>query len=177
MEDKTRGRVVVIIGKSGSGKSTVARLLTDEYGVVEVKSNTTRKPRGGNENYHFMTEDDYAMDCVRGKVVESAMFDENRYWSTVNYFEGNNPLVMITEPHGAQQLKDNLKDKEVIRVYLTCDTDECYRRMMNRGDSSGDILRRINHDSKYFQMVNCDIVMDVTHLTPEEVAEKIAQFI
>ena len=41
--------IILIVGKSGSGKSTICDRLEQEYGLNQVKSYTTRPRRGANE--------------------------------------------------------------------------------------------------------------------------------
>lgn len=172
-----KSKVIILIGKSGSGKSTVAKTITEQYGIDEVVSNTTRQPTGRIENYKFLTREDFNQDFRLGIVVEYAEFAGNLYWSTLYDFQGSQPLIMIAEPTGAQQLKDNLRNKEVIRVYLACDTAECIDRMQIRGDSGGAIAKRVLNDRKHFESFNCEKVIDVTHLKLNEVVDEIMKLV
>ena len=170
-------KIVVLIGKSGSGKSTIAKAISKTYGIEEVVSSTTREPTGRIENYNFLTREDFEKDMKAGTVVENVEFAGNLYWTNENDFSTDKPLIFVAEPTGAQQLKDNLKHKNVIRVYLACDTGVCIDRMLSRGDFGEAISNRITNDKHCFSNFECDRVIDVTHLSLLEVVDKVISIV
>ena len=57
---KLRNITVLLVGASGSGKSTVANHLHNEYGYDVLQSYTTRPKRTADETGHvFATEEEY----------------------------------------------------------------------------------------------------------------------
>ena len=78
-----RGLLVVISGPSGVGKDTViGRLLELDSNLVYSVSGTTRRPRPGekpDENYTFLTRDQFEKLVERGAFLEHAMYNGNLY--------------------------------------------------------------------------------------------------
>ena len=44
--------IFCLVGKSGSGKTTIANKLFDRYGYTQIASYTTRPPRSENDTDH-----------------------------------------------------------------------------------------------------------------------------
>ena len=54
--------MLVLIGKSASGKDTIKEILVKKYGFHSVVTYTTRKPRAGeipDITYHYITVEDF----------------------------------------------------------------------------------------------------------------------
>ena len=54
--------MIVIVGESASGKSTVEKILNEKYGMRKVVSYTTRPPRDTEVNgidYNFISMNDF----------------------------------------------------------------------------------------------------------------------
>ena len=52
--------IILLAGKSGSGKSSVVEYLYKKYGLREVLSYTTRPKRSKNDNTHiFVTDEEF----------------------------------------------------------------------------------------------------------------------
>jgi guanylate kinase len=75
MSRPPRGKLVVVSGPSGVGKTTVLRQLmaTCRLPLVASVSATTRPPRQGEVNgsdYHFLSEEEFHRRRERGEFVE-----------------------------------------------------------------------------------------------------------
>ena len=53
-----KDNIFLIIGRSGSGKSTIVDELCKRYGYTSVESYTTRPPRGPSEGGHIFVAKD-----------------------------------------------------------------------------------------------------------------------
>ena len=54
--------IIVLLGASGSGKSTIEKILSDKYDYEKIVSYTTRPQRVGETNgkdYHFITNETF----------------------------------------------------------------------------------------------------------------------
>src|SRR5688572_30336425 len=81
---ESQGRLVVISGPSGAGKTTVLRQLLNRCDRLVVSvSATTRQPRPGevdHEDYHFLTPEEFARRRSRGDFLECAEVYNHGVW-------------------------------------------------------------------------------------------------
>ena len=83
-----QGRVFVICGAAGSGKTTVARYLRTEFQLHRVITHTTRLPRPGERDggdYHFET----AQSMAKLHLLEAVTYDQARYGSSLERKAGS----------------------------------------------------------------------------------------
>ena len=81
-EFRRRGILFVVSAPSGAGKSTLLNALRPGADFVYSVSCTTRPPRAGEidgEDYHFLSEDDFARKLAAGEFLESAEVHGNHY--------------------------------------------------------------------------------------------------
>lgn len=173
--------MILLVGKSGSGKSTVADILTKEYGLSQIQSYTTRKPRYEGETGHiFVSEEEYAQIKDNDKVAET-FFDGNHYCATTQQIEEND--VYVIDPAGITALtKRYTGKKKFLVVYLSISKETRRERMYTRGDTSESIEERIVHDEKVFKR-NWSIPKSSTYMPiitdnvePQDIAEKIVTY-
>lgn len=74
----------MLCGPSGSGKSSLLRLLFEEFPdkFGFSVSHTTRSPRPGEldgKHYHFTNKEDMTAAIERGEFIENAKFSSNMY--------------------------------------------------------------------------------------------------
>jgi len=83
------GKLVVVSGPSGAGKSTVLKRLFESAPVplAASVSATTRSPRPGEVDgvdYHFITEEEFALLRQRGEFLECfQVFDRGHWYGTL----------------------------------------------------------------------------------------------
>lgn len=53
---------IILVGKSGSGKSSIAAALASNYGFKEIKTYTTRPPRFEGEDTHTFVDKDFTIN-------------------------------------------------------------------------------------------------------------------
>lgn len=74
-ENKKQGKVIVITGSSGVGKSTIVREVVDRTGAKLSVSVTTRRPREGEvdyREYHFVDRRMFEEMVAYGEMLEWA---------------------------------------------------------------------------------------------------------
>lgn len=136
----------LFIGRSASGKTTIANILHDKYGLNQIWSYTTRPPRYENEPGHvFVSEFDF------GNLGELAAYTfYNGYHYGTTFEQLNNADIYVVDVPGVETLLDKLKDDARPIVILYFDTSAYNRimRMIDRGDCDAMIISRLLQDEK-----------------------------
>ena len=91
--------VIVLVGESASGKSTIEKILADKYGYKKTVSYTTRPPRDGEVNgvdYHFISEDEYIEKFNSKYFVETGAYNGWFYGTTIKSFSKRQEDLRIT---------------------------------------------------------------------------------
>lgn len=177
--------IIVLVGKTASGKTTVANELC-KHGYKKIVTYTTR-PMRENEvqdvDYHFISDEQF------NKMVENNEFTEyKRYntahgvWSygsvvTLEQEYSDDCYVIILTPQGLRDLSK--KTSRYIAFYLNVSFESQLKRLKKRGDEERQIIKRLKNDAKDFE--NVFDVVDYSFCTDisssQEVANIITNFI
>ena len=139
--------LILLVGKSGSGKTTIAKYLQNHYGMTMLESYTTRKPRYEGERGHEFVS--YEFYLTPSNKVAHTYFDGNHYWATQE--QCDNSDVYVIDPDGVKSFRRNYNStRPYIIVYLKINALTRVFRMMKRGDGFTKAVKRILHDGKKF---------------------------
>ena len=136
----------LFVGKSSSGKTTIASKLEEKYGYRQVFSYTTRKPRYEGEIGHiFVSEEEFNN---LGELAAYTLYHGHRYGTTFEQLNECN-LYVIDIP-GVKTLLDKCKDynRKICVIYFDVSVYNRIQRMLNRGDSDTQIVSRLLNDEK-----------------------------
>lgn len=138
----SRGLVFVISAPAGTGKTTLVKMLKEEFPcVVESISCTTRQPRSGEidgKDYHFLTLEQFKAKVQVDDFVEHAEVFGNLYGTSREYLlleqaKGNH-VILVIDTQGAMQIK---KAVEATFIFLSPPSMEALReRLYNRKTES-----------------------------------------
>lgn len=158
---KFNSPLLMLIGVSGSGKSTIAENLYVKYGLTNVQSYTTRPRRYDGELGHIFITNEEFDNIPSADMVAYTEFDGNRYCATKQQLVGND--IYIVDPTGLINMNKNICPKNIKSIQIVTSGDNCYNRMINRGDSKERAWQRINNDKTEFAKMK-DVNVDYTFI-------------
>jgi len=157
-------RIVVLVGGSGSGKSTVAMEL-EKRGFHRLVTTTTRPMRKGEINhvhYHFVTEEEF------WKIER---VEENQYvghWYGLSKAEVKeklrkyHKLVIVMDINGAKAMKNEYGEMVEV-VFLTITPEEMEKRLRKRGDDDVHVRERMRQAYEHQEFTPPSIADLVIH--------------
>lgn len=169
--------MIVIVGESASGKSTVEKILSSTYGFESVTSCTTREPRENEINgidYFFLTELEFRDKVENDEFVESAVYNSWHYGSLKSQYKPNSVAVMT--PHGLRQLKKKL-DIPIFAVYINVPRRDRLIKILQRGDNIEEAYRRNVSDVGQFDGIEDEVDLIVDNAGYEKLPMSIASYI
>ncbi|KNF06952.1 guanylate kinase [Gottschalkia purinilytica] len=175
-------KIICLVGPSGSGKTTIAKEL-ETLGYNIIHSYTTREPREENEWGHiFMSDDSWFCRDKENSIAEKELYD-HAYWATKEQYKNKGTSIYVVCPDGAKQVRKNVKDAEIVTIFLHCDMNKRVTRLIERAGGNifnhfdeVEALERINKDKEVFKLVKTDYVIDGNREV-EEVLEDVVSVI
>ena len=134
----------LFVGKSASGKTTIANLLENRYGMVQVSSFTTRLPRyDGEIGHRFISDEEF--DNL-GKLAAYTEYNGYRYGTTFEVLDECD--IYVIDPPGVEALLKNMDeyDRPICMIYFDAAVSVRIDRMIDRGASDMEIVSRLHHD-------------------------------
>lgn len=178
--------IVVLIGASGSGKSSIEKILADNYGYEKITSYTTRKPRDGEVNgvdYNFIDNDTFTSMIRNGLFAEYDEYSQNRLYGTLksDYLEGNK--VVVLTPNGFRKIKQNCKTDNIYTILVDASLGTRVKRYIDRCgvdkfnfDDKNEIASRVERDFGMFLGLDREVDLVIANNEGEDIsslAEKI----
>ena len=135
----------LFVGKSASGKTTIANLLEQKHGLKQVQSYTTRPPRYEGEIGHIFINDDQFDDLC--ELVAYTEYNGFRYGTTAEQLD--KCQIYVVDVPGVETLIERYKtDRKIKILYFSANICTRIKRMRNRGDSDSNIISRLLQDEK-----------------------------
>lgn len=144
------GRIVVMSGPSGAGKTSVCRVLKADPRVEFSVSATTRPMREGEQDgvdYHFLSVEEFERRIEAGAFVEHARYSGNYYGTPREPMERaraeGRVFILEIEVQGTRQLRDAKLDACYVFI-APPSLEEIRRRLLARGtDGDAEIAQRM----------------------------------
>lgn len=179
--------MLIICGKSASGKDTIKKELIAKHGFSGIVTYTTRPQRKGEVDgvdYHFVSEEEFKMMINSGFFLEWKQYDTVQgiwyYGSALDDYDGadENTVVILTPSGYFDFLNRSGNSNNHLCIYLYANLATIKKRLKSRGDNKEEIERRIvkdNEDFKDFANIAHRIVYNNDGTKVEDVIDKIME--
>lgn len=138
--------LLLFVGKSGSGKTTIANYLTTHKGYKQVQSYTTRLPRfEGEEGHIFINEEEF--NRLDGLVAYTE-YNNNKYGVTAEMVDKAD-IYIIDIPGVKTLLEKYRSERHIVVFYFDTNIPTRIDRMLDRGDCDTAIVSRLYNDEQY----------------------------
>lgn len=170
--------IYLIVGNSGSGKTTQANILKENKNLSKIITYTTRKIRPCEFNgidYHFIDTKTFGELKNQNKLIAITKYANNFYAvpkeELLSYKNSHKNTVLIVDLQGVKDLKDEFK---AICIYLKLDKSNLENRMIKRNEDTHileDRLKEIHDYTNY-----ADYIIDANK-SEEEINREILKII
>ncbi len=182
-----KNKIIVITGKSSSGKDSLQNYLVSNYDFVNLVSHTTRPPRPNESNgydYYFINKEDFINMNNKDLFIETREYKVNAEIGNDIWYYGLSKSeldittilnkIVILDLKGMKELAEYIGRENLFVVYLDCDSDIRKDRMISRGGMSPEeIDRRFKSDELDF--IGIEESVDLCANTGEYSTEDIAK--
>lgn len=175
-----RGRLLVLSGPSGVGKSSVVTRLRAAHPDLHFSvSATTRPPREGEVDgvhYHFVDRDRFEQMIAGGQLLEWAEFAGHLYGTPVapvdSALDAGHDVLLEIELQGARQVRDSAPD--AVRVFLAPPSwDVLVERLQGRRTEPDDVIARRLETARVELAAEGEFDHSVVNTSVDQAAEEI----
>lgn len=149
--------MIVIVGESASGKSSVAKYLMDNYGYKRIITYTTRDKRDNEEDgvdYYFIQPQHFETLRKQGFFAETASYNGWLYGSAKEDYTDD--VVVVLTPKGLRSLRLNGVNN-IYSVYLNVPRRDRLIKCLERGDNIEEAYRRSLSDVGQFDGISDEV--------------------
>ncbi len=169
--NSTNGKLILILGPSGSGKGTIMHYLKKEHPeFVFPPSYTTRDPRPGEiegDIYHYVSREEFDQLIENDDLLEWAIVHEDNYYGTnrkeieAGLAEGK-VVIREVDIQGVESIWEKMGKENVETLFITAKTwDDLQERILDRADMSEEELekRQRSYEKETEFAEQCDYVL------------------
>lgn len=145
-KQNTKGKVVIISGPSGVGKSTICKELVERLDNVHLSVSATTREKGLGEvdgrEYWFISPEEFQERIAKDLLLEHAEVFGNSYGTPKDKVEealkAGKTVILEIDVQGAKQVKSRINDAVMIFV-VPPSAKVLAERMSDRGRDNGEI--------------------------------------
>lgn len=149
--------MIVLVGESASGKSSIERYMVKKYGYKNIVSYTTRPPRKGEVDgidYHFITYEEFNNKIRDGFFAEIGQY--NNWWYGTPAEECTEDKIAVLTPSGLRQLKQACVEG-ITAFYIRVPRRDRLIQILKRGDDIEEAYRRNLSDVGMFDGIENEV--------------------
>lgn len=136
----------LFVGRSASGKTTVANILERVGKYKSVQSYTTREKRFDEETGHIFVSDEQFNELQ--DIVAYNVYNNNQYGATKEQVD-NSDIYVIDTPGVEMLLGKYETERQIIVLYFDASIRTRIDRMISRHDCDAAIVSRIYNDEEF----------------------------
>ena len=136
----------LFVGKSASGKTTIAEILEAQYGLKTLQSYTTRPKRHEDETGHtFITDEEFDQ---LNNIIAYTEYAGCKYCCTQEQLD--NADIYVVDVPGVETLLNNYATSRTISIiYFDTSVRTRISRMFDRHDPDIAIVSRLYNDEEF----------------------------
>lgn len=140
----------LFIGRTASGKSSIAKAVCEKMGLTQVVSYTTRPMRKSEKNgsdHIFIPDEDVAR--YENDIAAYTEINGFKYFTTYDVIDKSD--IYVIDPIGVDSLKIKCNDRyEFIEIYIRTPQKLAEERARIRGDKLKDFKQRWVSENQQF---------------------------
>lgn len=179
--------MIIIMGKTSSGKDTIVNKLVSDYGFKKLITYTTRSIRPNEKQditYHFISDEEFKNKIENNFFAEwksyNTEFGQWYYGTSLDNLENaDNKTIVILTPDGLRDIKNKLSFKPKV-IYIYANNTTIKERLSKRGDNKEEAQRRLEYDNEDFKGIENEtdqIFCNNKDTDIDEVVQKIIQWL
>ena len=168
--------LTVIIGKSGSGKTALAKLLETRLEIPRIKGYTTRPKRDeSDDDYNFVDNERLDFYAYYDDILCETEINGYHYWKLKSEITGDNQTIIVN-PEGLRELYET--DIELVVINLVADWSTRFERICKENEEKGIAIHeyansavgRLDRDAG-FECLKVDWTVDANRTIEEVYAD------
>lgn len=146
--------IFAIVGKTASGKDTIARHISETFHLPIICSATTRPMRdyeiNGKEHWFVSKKEMELLKSSPNVIAYTKMpYTGIEYAATTDMVEGYSDMIYVINPEGIRWFKKNgTKNQSMLSIYVDLPDSVIVDRAVKRGDRMCDVMDRLASESK-----------------------------
>ncbi|WP_214851073.1 GTPase [Exiguobacterium sp. s193] len=161
------GKIILLIGGSGSGKSSLIKRLRNEYEHVRFIPSVTTRPKRpteqDGESYHFVDVKTFQQLIQDAGFIEYAHVHRAWYGTPRQAYEDvvatNGIVIKDIDPKGAAAFKELFEDR-VITIFVSVPPDLMKERLLMRGDTPEFEARLVDYSEAWKDRDHYDYMIE-----------------
>lgn len=183
------GKLFLLVGPSGSGKSSVLSALKKDHPEFTYPlSATTRKMREGEcdgEIYHFYTVEQFKEGIENEEFLEWAVVHQDNYYGLIKNplmeaLEAGKTVVREVDIQGFDSIREKIPADNLRTIFITVPhKGELIERIVNRASISDDELekRKESMHKEFNRLRDCDYMVENANGALEKTVESVLKII
>ncbi len=189
MSTDLRGKLIIVSGPSGAGKTTVLRRVFERWPgpLAASVSATTRPPRPGevdDVDYHFLSNEEFQLRREKGEFLECFEVFGHGYWYGTLQSEVTSGLragkwvVLEIDVQGALSVMQTRDD--AVSIFIRPSTaEELQRRLRGRATETEDAIQRrleqANRELSVADRYRYEVINDDIDLAVQKICDILTQ--